>query len=162
MSAAFDEPIPPGILRAAGALVAVTLVAVASWRLMAPAASDVAPVKTATLRTLFFEDRPDGSVAVLDARTGQLAATLAPGGDGFVRATLRTLTRERQRRGIGPETPFEIAVLEDRRIVLVDPAVGRTVDLEAFGATNFAAFARLIAADASRPAPQPLPRKDPR
>ncbi len=161
MSAAFDEPIPRGLLRAVGALVAVTLVAVAGYRFTAPPGP--APhAKAIVVRALFFEDRQDGSVAVIDARTGHLAETLAPGADGFVRATLRTLTRERQRRGIGAQIPFELAVLEDKRVVLLDPALDRSVDLEAFGSTNFAAFARLIAADASRPANQPVPRKDPR
>lgn len=164
MSAAVHEEVqvPRAALRAVAGLIAITLIVVAWSRLTAPVESGLPTARTIASRTLFFEDRPDGSVAVMDARTGRLADTLQPGADGFIRATLRTMTRERLRRGVGPEVPFELAVLEDRRVVLLDRAVGRSVDLEAFGSTNFAAFARLLAADAAPSASPNTPRKDPR
>lgn len=164
MSHAVDEtvPVPRAALRGAGALIAATLIAVAWSRLSAPPGIEAPRERTVAVRGLFFEDQSDGSVAVVDARTGRRASTLAPGEGGFVRATLRTLTRERLRRGIGPGVPFELAVLQSHRVVLVDPALGRSVDLEAFGATNFAAFARLLGADAPRSAGPSTPRKDSR
>lgn len=164
MSVAVHEEVqvPRAALRAVGALIAITLIVVAWSRLAGHEEEGLPTIKTIASRTLYFEDKPDGSVAVIDARTGKLAETLAPGADGFIRATLRTLTRERMRRNVGREVPFELAVLEDRRVVLIDRAVSRTVDLEAFGSTNYAAFARLLAADASQLAPPNAPRKDPR
>jgi putative photosynthetic complex assembly protein len=158
VSEAVNDQVPPALITAAAALILATLVVVAWSRLTAPAPVAATSAGALKVRALFFEDRPDGSVAVLDARSGQLTRTLASGEDGFVRATLRTMAHERRRRGLGAETPFELAELDHGRVVLIDPATGRSVDLEAFGSTNFAAFARLLASDA----PQPLDRKEPR
>jgi hypothetical protein len=40
--------------------------------------------------------------------------------------------------------PFRIALETDGRLLLSDPATGRTVDLRAFGPTNLEVFARLL------------------
>ena len=52
--------------------------------------------------TLRFEDRPNGDIAVLDANS-QMEIARYQGEQGFVRGTLRTLSRERMRRGIGSD-----------------------------------------------------------
>ena len=150
MSEAFHGPFPRGPLLAAGALIGCSLIAAASARFVGHG-QDAHTVAAAQSRELRFEDRPDGSVAVFDARSGALARTLAPGADGFVRATLRTMAHERQRRGAGPEVPFELARYADGRLVLADRVSGRSVDLEAFGSTNMAAFARLLDAPTTQP-----------
>lgn len=103
------------------------------------------------VRDLRFEDRPDGGVDIIDARTGAAVQVIAPGEGGFVRATLRGLARERKREELGRETPFRLAVWGDGRITLEDPATGRFVDLGAFGQTQRETFARLIAAGRSAP-----------
>ena len=51
-------------------------------------------------RTLRFEDRPNGDVAVMDGKSA-VEITRYAGEQGFVRGILRTLARERMRRGIG-------------------------------------------------------------
>jgi len=64
---------------------------------------------------------------------------------GFLRGSLRALTRERQRRGLGPAIPFELSARADGRLTLHDPATGERLDLESFGPTNAAVYARMLA-----------------
>ncbi len=97
-------------------------------------------------RELRFEDRPDGAVAILDARHGATVALVPPGEGGFIRATLRGLARERRmKQAGGAEVPFRVSVWEDGRLTLEDTATGRLVDLGAFGQTQMQTFARLVA-----------------
>jgi putative photosynthetic complex assembly protein len=105
----------------------------------------------AASRDLRFEDRPDGSVAVVDASDGKLVDVLAPGTNGFVRATLRGLARERKLEDVGQTTPFRLTGYADGRLTLEDPGTGRRVDLEAFGHTNLLAFARLLTLRSAAP-----------
>jgi putative photosynthetic complex assembly protein len=98
---------------------------------------------TVVTRELKFEDRADGSVAVIDSKSGVLVETIR-GEAGFLRSTLRGLARERIRAGFGAEKPFELIGRADGRLTLRDPVTQRRVDLESFGPTNAANFARLL------------------
>lgn len=100
-----------------------------------------APV--AMSRTLHFADRTDGAIDVTEAGSGALVQRIE-GQQGFVRGTLRGFARERRARGVGPEAPFELVLRTDGRLTLIDPSTGRRVDLESFGPTNLADFARLM------------------
>ena len=100
----------------------------------------VAPV--AWQRTLHFEDRPDGSIAVLESPSRREVARFE-GEQGFARGVLRTLAHARQRRGLGPQDPFTLTGMANGRLTLADPATGERIDLESFGPTNRAVFARL-------------------
>ncbi|MFQ3623200.1 MAG: photosynthetic complex assembly protein PuhC, partial [Acetobacteraceae bacterium] len=103
-------------------------------------------------RDLRFEDRPDGSVAIVDARDGADVSVVPPGEGGFVRATLRGLARERRREDLGGrEVPFRVTVWQDGRLTLEDTATGRLVDLGAFGQTQVETFARLVTAGRNTP-----------
>ena len=93
-------------------------------------------------RTLRFEDRPNGDVAVIEAEN-QMEVTRFQGEQGFVRGILRTLSRERMRRGIGSGPAFELIGHTDGRLTLLDLATGARIDLESFGPTNMSAFAQL-------------------
>ena len=64
--------------------------------------------------SLRFEDRPNGDVAVLQAHN-QMEITRFQGEQGFVRGILRTLSRERMRRGIGSGPAFELIAHTDGR-----------------------------------------------
>jgi putative photosynthetic complex assembly protein len=127
-----------------GALVAVSLIGVGLVRLSGYEPNAPRPGVALSERELRFEDRIDGSVAVLDARTGQTATTLSPGTNAFIRATLRGLAQDRMRRDLGPDAPFRLTQWADGRLSLSDPATGRQVELIAFGTTNAQAFARLL------------------
>lgn len=92
--------------------------------------------------SLRFEDRPNGDVAVLDAQT-QAEIHRYVGEQGFVRGILRTLARERMRRGMGSGPAFDLIAHNDGRLTLVDPATGQRIDLESFGPSNLSSFALL-------------------
>ena len=92
--------------------------------------------------TLRFEDRPNGDIAVLDANN-QMEIARYQGEQGFVRGTLRTLSRERMRRGMGSAPAFELKGHTDGRLTLTDPATSIRIDLESFGPTNMSSFAQL-------------------
>jgi len=100
-------------------------------------------------RTLRFEDRPNGDVAVMDGKS-TVEITRYAGEQGFVRGILRTLARERMRRGIGSGPTFELIGHTDGRLTLLDPATGQRINLESFGPTNMTSFAML------QPAPNPV------
>ncbi|KQP18237.1 photosynthetic complex assembly protein PuhC [Pseudorhodoferax sp. Leaf267] len=103
--------------------------------------ADAAPVAQRALR---FADGEDGSLRVIDDRSGQVLDTVEAGTGGFIRSTMRGLVRERKRQGIGPAMPFELIARADGRLTLIDPATQRRIDLESFGPVNAAVFARLL------------------
>lgn len=129
---------------AACTLAIATVVLVGAFRLSGGRVSepDAAAVVTRELR---FLDRDDGSIAVVDARDGRTIDRIV-GQNGFVRGTLRGLARERRRQGIGAEPPFQLVARADGRLTLLDPSTARRVDLESFGPTNSAEFARWLPA----------------
>ena len=133
---------PRGVLIGIGVLVLAVLLAVAAvrWSGASVRESDAPSVATRLLR---FEDRPDGSIAVIDARSGATLERLR-GEQGFIRGALRALTRERRMRDVGPTPPFELAARADGRLTLVDPSTGARIDLESFGPANAGVFARLM------------------
>ncbi len=113
------------------------------------------PPPASMVRTtdLVMQDHPDGSITVTQAGTGAVVDTIAPATNGFLRALLQGLVRERRREDIGaPATPFRITRWSDGRLTVDDIATGRLIELEAFGTTNEAAFARLL--DLSPPPPK--------
>lgn len=122
-----------------GSLSAVSAVRLSGVEIRTPDAAAVA------VRELRFEDRPDGSIAVIDALDGRLVHSVT-GEAGFVRGTLRGLARERKRAGHGPAQAFELIGRADGRLTLRDPVTGTMVDLESFGPLNAAPFAQLMLA----------------
>jgi putative photosynthetic complex assembly protein len=66
------------------------------------------------------------------------------GEQGFLRGSLRALARERRMREVGSLPPFELAARADGRLTLMDTATGARLDLESFGPTNAAVFARML------------------
>jgi len=105
------------------------------------------PIDTASAlqqRQLVFEDRADGAVTVRDAANAAAFAVLDPGTNGFIRAALRGMARERMREAHGPEIPFRLVAWDDGRLTLDDPATGRRIDIKAFGHTQAEAFVRFL------------------
>ena len=137
--------IPRGVALAIAGLLLVTLVLVAAvrWSGMSIHEPDAPTVSERALR---FEDLADGSISVIDARTGREIEHVQ-GEAGFLRGAMRAMTRERRARGLGPETPFLLSARADGRLTLSDPATGGRLDLEAFGPTNAGVFARLLSTD---------------
>jgi putative photosynthetic complex assembly protein len=135
---------PKAPLVAIALLIGSTLLAVAAVRYTGIGMVSVPDAPVVAVRAFRFEDRQDGSIAVLDENGRDQVDSVAPGTNGFVRGTLRGLARERKRAGVGPEVPFHLVGHADGRLTLEDPGTGRRVDLGSFGPTNAAAFARLM------------------
>lgn len=136
------RPFPRGALVAAAAMVTLAMTAAVLGRVegAAPLSGGEETVATRDLR---FRDQADGGVAVLDLQ-GRLVAVMAPGTNGFLRATLRGLARERRAEDLGAETPFRLIAWAEGGITLQDLSTGRQVHLQAFGSTNAEVFARLL------------------
>jgi putative photosynthetic complex assembly protein len=149
------DTFPRWLLMCGGGLIAFSLISVGLVRLTGNG-PDQRPAPAAQERQLRFEDRPDGSIAITDARSGEQVSSVQ-GEQGFVRGALRALARERKARGLGPQQPFQLMLRTDGGLTLYDPATAQRVDLEAFGPTNADHFARLLKdPPAQRPAPLPL------
>lgn len=142
---------PRAPLYALAGLVLASLAAVTAVRLTGYGAVTVADAPPVAVRSFRFEDRPDGSIVVLDASGRHVIDTVAPGTNGFLRGTMRGLARERKRAGISAELPFEMTGRSDGKLTLADPATGRRVDLGSFGPTNAAVFARIMASPGHAP-----------
>lgn len=152
-----DNMAPPGALALAGALVGLSLLLVLGvrfdWLAPSPTAASlrsdagVAPVAERLLR---FSDRSDGAVVVEDAVSATTVAVIGREGSGFIRGVMRGLARERRMHGAGQQPPFRLTAWNDGALSLVDTATGRVIELNGFGPTNRAAFARLLTADGAR------------
>lgn len=136
------DTFPRWVLWATAGLLAFTLGGVALVRITGNG-PDQLIAATLSERLLRFEDRPNGSVAVIDGVTGQLLTTMT-GEQGFLRGAIRALARDRNARKIGPEQPFKLISREGGRLTLFDPVSGQRVDLESFGPTNAAVFAPFL------------------
>ena len=142
-------PVSRGPLLAAAVLIGATLLGVATLRVSGVDVSTRSQAAVVAQRTLHFEDQPDGSVHVLEAPAGQakrLLQVVSAGEGGFLRGAMRALVRQRRAAGVGAEPAFVLTARADGRLTLADPATNERVDLESFGPTNAAVFARLLAA----------------
>jgi putative photosynthetic complex assembly protein len=145
MSEALREPmIPKGGLFAGAALVLFALAAVTTVRLTGVGGAHMTLPAAVESRDLQFEDGKNGTVLVFDAADRQLVDTLAPGSNGFVRVVLRGLARERKLGDIGARPPFRLTRYANGQITLTDTSTAKQIDLDAFGSSNTAAFARLM------------------
>jgi len=143
--------VPRGALIGAGVLIALTIGAVALMRIsgVGPVAQVPEPVAESVVqsRTLRFEDQPNGEVVVYESRSGgpdRVVAVLEPGNGGFIRGVLRSLARARRAGGIGAETPFQLSLQANGRLILEDPATRQRIDLQAFGPSNVEAFRQFL------------------
>lgn len=141
-------PFPRHILIIAGAVIGLTIATATVGRLTG--AADSAPTAPAVAsRELLFRDRADGAVIVFDAaNTAAPIDIIAPATNGFLRATMRGLARQRIRQDADKEIPFRLTEWADGRLTLEDPTTGRRVEMEAFGITNEQVFANLLTAKA--------------
>ncbi len=134
---------PQWVLYCAAGILAFSLVSVGLIRLTGNG-PDQRSAAVTLQRSLVFQDHQDGGVRVADGVTGE-TLTVLHGEQGFVRGALRALARERFSRGIGSASPFDLIAHVDGRVTLFDPSTGQRVDLESFGPTNTAEFARFLA-----------------
>ena len=139
---AAPDPFPRWVLWTVCFLLVFTLGSIGLVRITGNGPDQLAAA-TITERLLRFEDRPDGSVAVIDGVTGKVLTTVS-GEQGFFRGAVRALARDRTARKVGPEQPFKLISRTDGRLTLLDPVSGQRVDLESFGPTNAGVFAPFL------------------
>ena len=137
------DSFPRWILYFSAGIIAFSLISVGLIRITGNGPDQLAAAPTVQ-RSLIFEDQKDGGVRVADGVSGQ-TLTVLYGEQGFVRGALRALARERFSRSIGSAQPFDLIARVDGRVTLMDPSTGQRVDLESFGPTNTAEFARFLA-----------------
>ena len=138
-----QQPFPRLPLVGAALLIAFSMGVVGLVRLDGRPApvTKAAPVAA---RDFVFEDRPDGSVAVLDATSLAVVEMVEPGTNGFLRTALRGLARDRKRQNLAREVPFRLTRWADGQLTLDDLATSHRLSLAAFGAINADAFGRLL------------------
>jgi len=128
----------------AAVLVAVSLTIVLTARLTGYDPSSLPERAAIETVELNFRDHADGSITVLDAARAEPVTTVDPGSNGFLRAAVRALVRERSALELGADKPFRLTRWSDGGLSLEDTATGRQLELNAFGHTNAQAFAQLF------------------
>jgi putative photosynthetic complex assembly protein len=142
MTAPTATPVFPRLpLLAVGAVLAVAIGAAAIGPAAVGGRSDPPPSRPVAERSLTFQDRADGAVV---AREGAAEVAVFQGEQGFLRGTLRGMARVRRGYDVSSDVPFTLTAWADGRLTLDDPATRQRIDLEAFGPTNAAVFARLL------------------
>jgi putative photosynthetic complex assembly protein len=140
----------PMLLLAAAAVSSLLLVAGARWSNTPVQQFDVPVVHS---RALQFEDTASGAVAVRDAQTGAQIA-LFEGEQGFLRGVLRAMARERKLRNAERHATLLLQNHADGSLSLFDATTGERINLESFGHTQRATFARLQDASAVQATPR--------
>ena len=142
---ALNGPIfPRGALLGGAAIIGITILCAGAGRLANLGTTHVPVTEAVETRILQFLDSSDGSILVKEAGNEKIVAVLAPASNGFIRGTLRGLSRDRKLRHLGPEDPFVLTKRSDGHFFLNDPGTGRQIELSGFGQTNFGAFAQLM------------------
>lgn len=139
-----QAPFPRAPLIAVGVLLTAAILLAAGGSLTGLGKTRMPEGSVVESRELVFVDQADGGVGVYDGATREKITVMAPGTNGFLRATLRGLARARHLSGIGSDAPFRLMTWTDGHIFLEDPATGRLVALDAFGPTNAHVFAELL------------------
>lgn len=131
-------------LLGAAALVIGSLAVAAMARTFDVGTSRLNYANPSASRDIRFEDRDDGTVAVVAADDGQIIELMSPGTNGFVRIVMRGLARDRQVNGVDSGPPFTLTRWADGRLTISDAATERRVELTGFGKDNVNAFASLL------------------
>jgi putative photosynthetic complex assembly protein len=147
MTTAPSELIPRRAVMAVFGALGLLFVGVASVRMSGVEIREP-DARTVLTRDLRFADRPDGGIAVIDALNGEII-DVVHGEQGFLRGTLRGLVRERKRRGLVTKDPLSAEPLQlmaraDGRLTLADASTGERIELESFGPSNVAVYARWL------------------
>ncbi len=144
------KPFPKAMLWAAAALISFSILVALAGRMTG---FGTVSNPTATPRAAYdltFADTAAGAVAIADAVSGAPVIALEPGTNGFARGVLRGLARDRKLEAIGRAAPFRLTSWSDGRLTLRDVATGREVEVNAFGPTQIATFARILEAAAAK------------
>ena len=107
------SPLPATPLIFAIALICSALAVAWGARISGVGTTHLDYTRAAATRDLLFEDAASGSVLVRDATSQQQIGQIVPGSDGFVRAVMRNLARERLISGGTKTMPFTLTRWEN-------------------------------------------------
>ena len=93
-------------------------------------------------RDLHFYDTSDGKILITDKNGVNISVVGGEG--GFMRAVMRSLTKDRIAMGVGPEQPFKLVANQKGLVSIIDPVTGNKVDVSSFGQTNAEIFTNLL------------------
>ena len=127
-------------------IVLIALIATLSARLTGYKPQSVEPSPAMETRSLVFTDIGDGFIEIHDAFDDALLLRIGPGEEAFLRSVVRGLARQRRAIADRRDVPFELARLEDGRLVISDAISGERIQLDAFGEPNLAVFSDLLSA----------------
>ena len=136
--------VPRGALIGAAVLMVATVAMAAGSRRAHLAEAPAVSLPAQVAVDLRFEDRPDGTLAAVDVGSGRDVSDVPPESNGFVRGVLRGMFRSRKLESLGHQGAFHLAREADGRLTISDPETHREVNLDSFGPTNAAAFARIL------------------
>ena len=102
-----------GLVAGVGLLLGFVVVAVTVGRVESIGLTRMEPARPVQSLALRVDDAADGSITLRDAEHGDLVATVRPGADNFIRATLRGFAQGRLRAGLSREVPFTLTRFDD-------------------------------------------------
>ncbi len=136
-------PKPMVIMAASLAIVTVIAVGIAQYGGIGTSQRP-ADAAIAFSQDLLFADQADGSITIVDSSNGELVSVIAPGSDGLLRGTLRSLGGTRAASDIDLTAPFQLQMHADDGVYLADALTGRLIRLESFGPLSTGAAADLM------------------
>lgn len=152
-----ENMVPPVPLKLAIGLVVLTVAGVIWQRVTLDSpetrresATQAALNNPAESILLQFDDGAAGAVIVRSVASDEVLDTVQAGNGGFLRGTLRGLTRERRLAGAPREPGFLLQRFDDGRVLLVDTATNTVLDLRAYGHTNANDFLRYLPSRTAR------------
>ena len=145
MSESAQPPVfPRAVLLGAAALLMFTIGLAGAARISHSNHVVMPPTHAVASRDLSFKDLADGGVEISDATSGKHITTVVPTTGGFLRGIMRGLVRDHHRYDNATGYPFRLTQWADGRLSIEDPSTHERFELEAFGSTNEAVFARLL------------------
>ncbi len=98
----------------------------------------------AAIRDIVISGSIDDRIEVIDARSNSVIASYAQGEGGFVRGSMRALSRIRFATDVNGTEPYRLIRWRNGALTLSDTVSGERIFLDAFGPDNAAVFAKLI------------------
>ena len=99
----------------------------------------------AAIRDIVITGSHDTKIIITDAQSGEVIKILMPEESGFIRGSLRALSRMRLVAEMSETLPYRLIRWENGSVSLSDTATGERLYLNAFGPDNAAAYAELLA-----------------
>ena len=138
------ELVPRLFVRAMFGMVMLCLIMVSVYRWLDGPVQYTAPDSPVVIeKVLYLEGNMSGSAKVF-SEDGTLFAEYSPEEGGFLSGIWRVLQRERTKARVDLNGPVIVRARENNRLEIFDPSTGWGADLMGFGASNSAAFAKLL------------------